>query len=77
MFDLSGTPPGFAQPDQKMKEIFPTLYLLGNIIFMKSECREFQGLERIVINADMYELDRLQHIVENMKNFNNFIEYQA
>ncbi len=66
MFDLSGTPPGFAQPDQKMKEIFPTLYLLGNIVYMKSKCREFQGLERIIVNADMYEPDRLQHIVENI-----------
>ncbi|MCD4845903.1 MAG: hypothetical protein K8R25_15590 [Methanosarcinales archaeon] len=66
MFDLSGTPPGFAQPDQKMKEIFPTLYLLGNIIFMKSKCREFQGLERIIVNADMYEPEKLPQIIETL-----------
>ena len=49
-----------------MKEIFPTLYLLGNIIFMKSKCREFQGLERIIVNADMYEPENLLQIIETI-----------
>lgn len=55
MFDLSGVPPGFAQPAEEMKELFPTLYLMGNTIFMKSDCRDIHDLERVIINADMHD----------------------
>lgn len=67
MFDLSGTPPGFAQPSPEMLEIFPTLHLLGNTIFMKSECKETEGLERVIINADMYKTDTLMGSITSFK----------
>lgn len=64
MFDLSSVPPGFAQPSPEMLEIFPTLYLLGNTIFMKSNCQDTKGLEQIIINADMYDFEDLTNIIQ-------------
>jgi hypothetical protein len=63
MFDISGTPPGFAKPDQEMMDIFPDLYLLGSIIYYKSSCMEIEGAQRIIINADMYDFKSVKDIV--------------
>jgi len=63
MFDLSGTPPGFAQPDQEMMDIFPDLYLLGSTIYFKSSCMEMEGAQRVIINADMYDFESLKDVV--------------
>ncbi len=60
MFDLSGTPPGFAQPSPEMFKVYPTLHLLGNTVYFKSDCRETGGLERVVFNAEMYDMDMLK-----------------
>jgi hypothetical protein len=37
MFDLAGTPPGFAEPSDELKDIYPPLQLLGNSIYMESD----------------------------------------
>ncbi|MCL7412984.1 MAG: hypothetical protein M8353_05115 [ANME-2 cluster archaeon] len=66
MFDLSGTPPGFAQPSPEMLEVYPVLYLLGNTVYLKSDCMETAGLERVVINADMYDIDTLNRMIVAM-----------
>lgn len=68
MFDLSGTPPGFAQPSPEMFEIFPTLYLLGNTVYFKSDCKDTTGLERVILNAEMYDVDTLK---EKIFSFNS------
>ncbi|MCL7415653.1 MAG: hypothetical protein M8349_06285 [ANME-2 cluster archaeon] len=63
MFDLSGTPPGFAQPSPQMLEIFPTLHLLGNTVYFKSDCKDTTGLERVILNAQMYTDDALKQAI--------------
>jgi hypothetical protein len=63
MFDLSGIPPGFAQPSQEMLDIFPPLYLLGNTLFMKSDCHDTRELERVIINSDMYDSMGLKNTI--------------
>ncbi len=63
MFDLSGSPPGFAQPGPEMLEIFPKLYLLGATIFMKRDVVDVQGIERIIVNGDMYDPANLRAVV--------------
>jgi hypothetical protein len=67
MFDLSSVPPGFAQPSPEMMEIFPHLYLLGNTIFMKSNCQDTKGLEQVIINADMYDIEGLTNKILSIK----------
>jgi hypothetical protein len=64
MFDLSSSPPGFAQPSPEMLGIFPKLYLLGATIFMKRDVHEIQGIERIIVNGDMYDPANLRDVVE-------------
>lgn len=66
MFDLSGTPPGFAQPSPEMLEVYPVLYLLGNTVYFKSDCVDTAGLERVVMNADMYDIDTLSGMIAAM-----------
>jgi hypothetical protein len=63
MFDLSGSPPGFAQPSLEMFEIFPTLYLLGNTVYFKSDCKDTTGLDRVILNAEMYTDDALKQAI--------------
>lgn len=63
MFDLAGTPPGFAQPGPEMLEMFPTLYLLGNTVLMKNRCKNIKGLDRVIFNADMYTPGTLDNAV--------------
>jgi hypothetical protein len=67
MFDLSSVPPGFAQPSPEMMEIYPPLYLLGNTIFMKSNCQDTNGLEHVIINADMYDIEVLTNKIQSIK----------
>ena len=63
MFDLAGSPPGFAQPSPEMLGIFPKLYLLGATIFMKRDVHAIQGMERIIVNVDMYKPADLRAVV--------------
>jgi hypothetical protein len=63
MFDLSGSPPGFAQPSPGMLGIFPKLYLLGATIFMKRDVHDVQGMERVIVNGDMYDPANLRDVV--------------
>jgi len=63
MFDLSGSPPGFAQPSPEMLGIFPKLYLLGATIFMKKDVHFVQGMERVIVNGDMYDPAKLRDVV--------------
>ena len=63
MFDLSGSPPGFAQPSPEMLGIFPKLYLLGATVFMKRDVNYVQGMERVIVNGDMYDPANLRTIV--------------
>jgi hypothetical protein len=63
MFDLSGSPPGFAQPSPEMLGIFPKLYLLGATIFMKRDVHDVQGMERVIVNGDMYDPANLRDVV--------------
>ncbi len=53
IFDLESL--GFAPPDADVEEVFPTLYLLGNAIYMKSDFCDAAGAEGVVVNCDMYE----------------------
>lgn len=53
IFDLESL--GFAPPDADVKEVFPTLYLLGNTIYMKSDFCDAAGVDGVIVNVDMYE----------------------
>ena len=53
IFDLESL--GFAPPDADVAEVFPTLYLLGNAIYMKSDFCDAAGAEGGIVNYDMYE----------------------
>ena len=53
IFDLESL--GFAPPDADVKEVFPTLYLLGNAIYMKSDFCDAAGADGVIVNCDMYE----------------------
>ncbi|MEA1906375.1 MAG: hypothetical protein U9N12_05405 [Euryarchaeota archaeon] len=53
IFDLESL--GFAPPDADVAAVFPTLYLLGNAIYMKSDFCDAAGAEGFVVNCDMYE----------------------
>ncbi|RZN40961.1 MAG: hypothetical protein EF813_03050 [Methanosarcinales archaeon] len=53
IFDLESL--GFTPPDADVEAVFPTLYLLGNAIYMKSECHDAAGAEGVIVNCDMYE----------------------
>jgi len=63
MFDLSGSPPGFAQPSPEMLGIFPKLYLLGATILMKRDVHYVRGMERVIVNGDMYDPVKLRDVV--------------
>ena len=52
IFDLESL--SFAPPDADVKEVFPVLYLLGNTIYMKSDCRDAAGVDGVIVNCDMY-----------------------
>lgn len=67
MFDLSAVPPGFAQPSPEMKKIFPVLYLRGNTIFMRSDCTDIEGLDKVIVLADMYDHEGLGKKIEVLK----------
>lgn len=69
MFDLSGSPPGFAQPGPEMLGIFPKLYLLGATIFMKKDMVDVQGIERIIVNGDMYDPAKLREVIAAFDEF--------
>ena len=69
MFDLSGTPPGFAQPSPEMLEIYPTLHLMGNTVYFKSDCKDTTGLERVILNADMYDVDILEEKILSFRSW--------
>ena len=66
MFDLNSTPPGFAQPSDELVEVFPELYLLGNGVFMKSDCRDVAGIDRVIVDGDMYSDEGLLEIVGSL-----------
>ena len=51
IFDLESL--SFAPPDADVKEVFPVLYLLGNTIYMKSDCRDAAGMDGVIVNCDM------------------------
>jgi hypothetical protein len=51
IFDLESL--SFAPPDADVKEVFPLLYLLGNTIYMKSDCRDTAGVDGVIVNCDM------------------------
>ena len=51
IFDLESL--SFAPPDADVKEVFPVLYLLGNTIYMKSDCRDTAGVDGVIFNCDM------------------------
>lgn len=52
IFDLESL--SFAPPDAEVAEVFPVLYLLGNTIYMKSDCRDTAGADGVIVNCDMY-----------------------
>jgi hypothetical protein len=52
IFDLESL--SFAPPDAEVTEVFPTLYLLGNTIYMKSDCRDAAGVDGVIVNCDMH-----------------------
>ena len=52
IFDLESL--GFAPPDADVEAIFPTLYLLGNATYMKSDYCDATGAEGVIVNCDMY-----------------------
>ena len=52
IFDLESL--SFAPPDADVKEVFPVLYLLGNTIYMKSDCRDAAGVDGVIVNCDMH-----------------------
>lgn len=64
MFDLAGTPPGFAEPSDELKEIYPKLQLLGNSIYMESDYTSIKGVDKVIINSDMYENGSLGDIIQ-------------
>ncbi|HJH31690.1 MAG TPA: hypothetical protein C5S50_05830 [Methanosarcinaceae archaeon] len=64
MFDLAGTPPGFAEPGDDLKAIYPKLQLLGNSIYMESDFTLTGGIDRVIINSDMYEIESLGDIIQ-------------
>lgn len=37
-----------------MEEVFPTLYLLGNTIYMKGDCWGVSGVDGVIVNVDMH-----------------------
>jgi len=51
IFDLESL--SFAPPDEEVREVFPTLYLLGNTIYMKSDFCDVAGAEGVIVNCDM------------------------
>jgi len=52
IFDLESL--SFAPPDADVEEVFPTLYLLGNTIYMRSEYCDAAGADGVIVNCDMY-----------------------
>ncbi|HJH29164.1 MAG TPA: hypothetical protein C5S51_05645 [Methanosarcinaceae archaeon] len=64
MFDLAGTPPGFAEPSDELKEIYPPLQLLGNSIYMESDFTVTNGVDKVIINSDMYESGSLGNVIQ-------------
>jgi len=52
IFDLESL--GFAPPDADVAEVFPTLYLLGNAIYMKSDFCDAAGAEGGIVNYDLH-----------------------
>ena len=52
IFDLESL--SFAPPETDVNQVFPTLYLLGNTIYMKSECCDAAGVDEVIVNCDMY-----------------------
>lgn len=69
MFDLAGTPPGFAEPSDELKEIYPPLQLLGNSIYMESDFTVTNGVDKVIINSDMYESGSLGEIIQKWNAF--------
>lgn len=53
IFDLESL--SFAPPDAEVKKVFPVLYLLGNTIYMKSDCCDTVGVDGVIVNCDMCE----------------------
>ncbi|HDN65689.1 MAG TPA: hypothetical protein ENF23_05265 [Methanosarcinales archaeon] len=51
IFDLESL--SFAPPDADVAEVFPVLYLLGNTIYMKSDCCDAAGMDGAIVNCDM------------------------
>lgn len=51
IFDLESL--SFAPPDADVAEVFPVLYLLGNTIYMKSDCCDAAGMDGVIVNCDM------------------------
>ncbi|MBW6470978.1 MAG: hypothetical protein K0A90_07140 [Methanosarcinaceae archaeon] len=64
MFDLASTPPGFAEPSDELKSIYPPLQLLGNSIYMDSHSTSVKGVDKVIINSDMYESASLGKIIQ-------------
>ncbi|MDF1533107.1 MAG: hypothetical protein P1P69_01205 [Methanosarcinaceae archaeon] len=64
MFDLASTPPGFAEPSDELRSIYPPLQLLGNSIYMKSDCTSIKGIDKVIINSDMYKSESLRDIIQ-------------
>lgn len=64
MFDLAGNPPGFAEPSDELKDIYPPLQLLGNSIYMESDFMSTNGVDKVIINSDMYESGSLGEIIQ-------------
>jgi len=64
MFDLASTPPGFAEPSDELKDIYPPLQLLGNSIYMESDSTVTNGVDKVIINSDMYESGSLGNIIQ-------------
>jgi|GEM_PF-5120661 len=42
-------------PDADVEEVFSTLYLLGNTIYMKSDFCDAAGADGVIVNCDMCE----------------------
>jgi len=57
--------PVFDEPDQRVKQIYPTLHVLGNGVFSRTDAPIPDGFE-VVVNADFYGDGDVAGVIERL-----------
>jgi len=64
-FSMKNGMPVFDEPDQRVKQIYPTLHVLGNGVFSRTDAPIPDGFE-VVVNADFYGDGDVAGVIERL-----------